>query len=301
MRVGRLAWLVAAMVACATACHAQDVALSFDDGFDPRVQPEAAAWNAAILDALAYAEVRAILFPAGGRVDSREGMALVRAWADAGHAIGNHSYAHRSLAAPTTTVDAFVADLVREEALLGSLPGWTRRLRFPYLKEGETAAKRDGVRDWLAAHGYRSGAVTIDTSDWYYDVRWRAWRAAHPTADPAPFRHAYLAHLARNAAYYDDLSKRLFGRSVKHVLLLHANALNAAFLPDVIEMFRANGWTIVRPGDAFGDPVYALRSSALPAGESLLWSLSKAAGATDLRYPAEDEVYEKPLLDALGL
>jgi peptidoglycan/xylan/chitin deacetylase (PgdA/CDA1 family) len=285
----------------AAVCHAQSIALSFDDGFDPRVEPEAAAWNAAILDALAYAEVRAILFPAGRRVDSLEGLALVQAWGDAGHAIGNHTYSHASLASPGTSVDAFMADVEHDEGLLKDIPGFTKRLRFPYLKEGDTALKRDGVRERLAAAGYRSGAVTIDTSDWYYDVRYRAWRAAHPDADPGPFRRAYLAHLASRANYYDALALRVLNRRIKHVLLLHTNAINAAFLPDVIEMLRTSGWTIVRPGDAYDDPVFAMKPNVLPAGESLLWSLAKAAKLPDLRYPAEDDVYEKPLLDALGL
>jgi peptidoglycan/xylan/chitin deacetylase (PgdA/CDA1 family) len=283
------------------ACHAQTLAFSFDDGFDPRNQPGAATWNAAILDALAYAEVRAILFPAGNRVDTPQGLALVKAWGEAGHAIGNHTYSHRSLASPKISDAQFEADIERNDKLLKDMPGFTRRLRFPYLKEGDTAIKRDAVREWMAKHGYRAGAVTIDTSDWYYDVRYRAWRDAHPDGDPAPFRRAYLAHLASRAAYYDGLSQQLFHRGVKHVLLLHTNAINAAFLPDVIEMFRSNGWTIVRPGEAFRDAVYSQRPKTLPAGESLLWSLAKEAGIGNLRYPAEDDVYEKPVLDALGL
>ncbi len=293
--------LLAILLAATGAARAQTIALSFDDGFDPREQPHAAAWNAAILDALAYAEVRAILFPAGVRVDTPQGLALVHAWGDAGHAIGNHTYSHASLASATSTVDGFAADVDRDDALLRAMPGYTRRLRFPYLKEGDIAQKRDGVRDWLASHAYRSGAVTIDTSDWYYDERFRAWRALHPADDPAPFRQAYLAHLASRIAYYDGLSQRVLHRSVKHVMLLHANAINAAFLPDVIDMLRANGWTIVRPGEAYADPVYAMQPNTLPAGESLLWSIAKEGGVDGLRYPAEDDRYEKPLLDALGL
>jgi peptidoglycan/xylan/chitin deacetylase (PgdA/CDA1 family) len=288
----------------ATCGHAQQVrsiALSFDDGYDPRHQSEAATWNAALLDALAFAEVRAIFYPAGNRIDSPEGLALVKAWSDAGHAIGNHTYLHANLASSTVSVDAFTADIAREEALVGALPGFTKRLRFPFLKEGDTVAKRDGVRAWMTQQGYRSGAVTIDTSDWYYDARYRAWREKHPNADPEPFRRAYLAHLASRLAYYDGLSQRVLHRSVEHVILLHTNAINAAFLPDILDMLRANGWTIVRPGEAYDDPVYALRPDVLPAGESLLWSLAKAAKVEGLRYPGEDDRYEKPLLDALGL
>lgn len=280
---------------------AETLALTFDDGFDPRTQPSAAASNAAVLDALARANVRSILFAAGSRVDSPEGLGLVGAWGAAGHRVGNHTYQHRSLGATRTTLDAFIVDCERNEALLKDLPGWTRRLRFPYLKEGDTADKRDGFRAWLDGRDYRSGAVSIDASDWYYDARYRAWRAAHPDDDPAPFRQAYLDHLAARAAYYEALSQRVLHRSVKHVLLLHTNAINAAFLPNVIAMFRANGWTIVAPDDAYEDPVYAMRPAILPAGESVLWSLARQAGVAELRYPAEDDVYERPLLDALGL
>ena len=300
--MARLArWLAAALFVCVVDANAQRVALSFDDGFDPREQPEAAAWNAAILDALAKADAHAILYAVGKRVDSPEGLALVRAWGRAGHAIGNHTYTHPSLGSTRTTLAAFIADTERNEAVLSRERGWTKRLRFPYLKEGDTTAKRDGMRDWLAAHDYRSGAVSIDASDWYYDARWRAWHAAHPDADADPFRRTYLEHLRDRAAYYDELSQRLFHRSVKHVLLLHANAINAAFLPDVIAMFRANGWTLVSPDEAYADPVYAEMPKVLPAGESLLWSLAKQAGLAGLRYPAEDDVYEKPILDAKGL
>lgn len=35
--------------------------------------------------------------------------------------------------------------------------------------------------------------------------------------------------------------------------------------------------------------------------ESIVWSLAKQAREPGLRYPAEDDVYEKPLLDPLGL
>jgi peptidoglycan/xylan/chitin deacetylase (PgdA/CDA1 family) len=300
----RIATAVLLVLVAATGAPAQQVrsiALSFDDGYDPRHQPEAAAWNAALLDALAFAEVRAIFYPAGNRVDSPEGLALVKAWSDAGHAIGNHTWLHANLASPTMSVDAFTADIARQETLVGALPGFTKRLRFPFLKEGDTVEKRDGVRTWLAQHGYRSGAVTIDTSDWYYDARFRAWREKHRNADPEPFRRAYLAHLASRLAYYDGLSQRVLHRSVEHVMLLHTNAINAAFLPDILDMLRANGWTVVRPGEAYDDPVYAMRPDVLPAGESLLWSLAKAARVEGLRYPGEDDRYEKPLLDALGL
>jgi peptidoglycan/xylan/chitin deacetylase (PgdA/CDA1 family) len=281
--------------------RAQSIALTFDDGLDPTVQPKAAEWNSAILRALHDGNVKSMLFPAGGRVDNPEGLSLVRDWGRAGHAIGNHTYSHRSLNSQETSSEQFIADVEKSDMLLKVLPGWTRRFRFPYLKEGDSRAKRDEVREWLHQHDYRSGVPSVDTSDWYYSQRYVAWLASHPSDDPATFRQAYLDHLWSRARYYDGLSNLLLKRSARYVLLLHTNAINAAFLPDVIRMFRSKGWKIISPRHAYQDRLYSMVPDVVPAGESILWSLAKERGVPNLRYPAEDERYELPILDAAGL
>lgn len=293
--------LLAGLVFVPSMLHAQTISFTFDDGLDPRTNKQAAAQNAAILQALDAAKVRAVFFPAGKNVDSPEGLALVRAWGAAGHAIGNHTYSHASYGSKRMTLEAFTQDIQRQHDLLSSLPGWTNRLRFPYLKEGDTAAKHDAIYQWLRAHDYRPGAVSIDASDWYYSERHEARLKANPAADLAPMRQAYLDHLWDRANYYDGLAMRTVGRHPAHVILLHTNAVNAAFLPDVIAMFRRRGWTIVDAQTAFDDPLYRLRPGTIPAGESILWSLAKEQGVPGLRYPAEDGEYEQAKLDALGL
>jgi peptidoglycan-N-acetylglucosamine deacetylase len=169
------------------------------------------------------------------------------------------------------------------------------------LKEGNTIEKRDGFRAFLDANSYMSGPISVDASDWYYSERLsdRLKRDRH--ADTRPYRDAYLQHLYSRAQYYDDLSRAVLGRSVAHVLLLHHNLINALFLKDAIQMFRNKGWMLIDSDTAFRDPVYAMHPDVLPAGESILWALAKQKGVPGLRYPAEDDVYEKPILDHLGL
>jgi peptidoglycan/xylan/chitin deacetylase (PgdA/CDA1 family) len=292
--------LMAATIAASGA--APSVAITFDDGPDVvNKGSDAVAENDAILAALAAAKLKSVLFVAGKRVDSPAGLAAVTAWGKAGHIVANHSYSHHNLSAATVTVEDFEADVLRNEELLRKLPGFSRLFRFPFLKEGDTAQKRDTFRAFLRRRHYRSGSPTIDASDWYYDQRFRAWRAAYPGADPAPFRDAYVAHLWDRARYYDALARKAVGRSVKHTLILHTNAVNAAFLPDVIRMFRDRGWKVIDAARAFRDPIFDAQPDVLPAGESLVWSLAKAKGLPDLRYPGEDSAYEKPILDAAGL
>ncbi len=279
--------------------QARSIALSFDDGLDPINQPMSSSWNSSILEALSNAHITSILFVAGKRVDSPAGLSLVREWGKAGHTVANHTYSHLNFNSELTILAQFISDTERNEKLLEKMPGWEKRLRFPYLKEGETIAKRDGFRSWLTNHGYKSGAVSIDASDWYYNMRYLAWQKKHPGKDPSPFCSAYLDHLWNRTTYYNALSERILHRSVKQVLLLHTNAINAAFLPDIIAMYRSKGWRILSPEEAYNDSVYAMTSMVLPAGESILWALAKQSGIKDLRYPAESDVYEKPILDKL--
>jgi len=299
MRLLRATYLFLLVGLCTLTLRGQSLCLTFDDGFDPRTQSQAAVWNSAILEALKQAHLHAMLLPAGARVASPEGIALVRAWGEAGHTVGNHSYSHRSLGAAEETMEAFSQDVQKAETLLQATTGWGKWFRFPYLKEGDTVEKRDGFRAWLEDHGYRAAAVTIDASDWYYSARFEAWRQAHPGANSGPYRKAYLDHLWSRANYYDGLAREVLGRSVPHAILLHTNAINAAFLKDVIALFEDRGWKFVSPEQAYQDPVYRMRSNHLPAGESLLWALARDKGVKGMRYPGENDVYEKPLLDRL--
>jgi peptidoglycan-N-acetylglucosamine deacetylase len=287
------------MLAVPPGAFAQSVALTFDDGFNAVKQPDARRWNEAMLRALADAKVTAMLLPAARAADDPEGFELVKAWGAAGHAVGNHSYSHLNFGSEKNSVQDFIADVEKGHALLSRSPGWKPFFRFPYLKEGATAERRDAMRGWLREHGYRTASVSIDASDWYYSDRFAKWRNAHPGGDVSAHRDAYLAHLWDRAQYYDALSRKVLGRSAKHVLLLHTNAINAAFLPDIIGMFEAKGWEIVAPLDAFADPLYSMETKTLPAGESVLWSLAKERGVSNLRYPAEDGEYEKAIVDRL--
>ncbi len=81
-------------------------------------------------------------------------------------------------------------------------------------------------------------------------------------------------------------------------------AMNWALSPyDLLTMFEKNGWKVISAQDAFKDPVFKKRPKSLPSGQSLLWALAKESGKyeKELRYPGENDTYEKPKMDALGL
>jgi peptidoglycan-N-acetylglucosamine deacetylase len=280
------------------------IALTFDD---PTTDGGAGlTWqqvNDKLLAALDRAKVKAALFVTGKRLDSEDGRRLVAQWNDAGHLIGNHSYSHLFFDSSKLTLSDFEADLLKNEPLVERYSNFQKLFRFPYFKEGNTKEKRDGMRLFLKEHGYKIGRATVDASDWAIDARMRKRYEKQRDADLGPYRDFYLQHIADRSHYYDSLAKRALGRSPAHTVLLHHSPMNAMFLPDLIAQFKNKGWEPIDAKKAFADPVYDRQPNILPCGESLIWALAKETGKFDaeLRYPGEDDTYENPKMDALGL
>lgn len=272
----------ALLLACGLgAARAQSVAFTFDDGpqLDPTPLMSPQQRNQAMLDALAAHKVSAALFVTCDFGASKPaGYALAKAWGDAGHALGNHTMTHPDLNAPAVSLAQYEQEILDCDRITSTLPGYQKWFRFTFLREGNTPEKRDGMRAFLKEHGYRNGYVSLDTSDWRLDVKLNEVLRANPKADLEPIRQVYLAHVKQRALAYRDLSRRLEGRDIPQVLLLHHNLISALWLKDVIAQFIDMGWTITTPALAFADPVYQLQPARAVPGQSLLLSIDRTRG-----------------------
>jgi len=280
------------------------IALTMDD---PTVdlQTQAIAWpeaNRRILAALSARKIKAALFVCGMRIDSAEGKQLIAAWDDAGHLIGNHSYSHL-MYLNKTSYDDFAADFLRNAPLIAPYRNRVSLFRYPFLKEGDTAEKRDRFRALLKQRGYKVGHVTIDSSDWYVDQRMIEHLKKQPRAALEPYRDYLIAHLLDRASFYHQLTFDVLGHDVPHTILVHYKMIHALFLTDVMDAFEKAGWKWIDASQAYEDPVFLREPRTLPAGESLIWALADETGRfkNRLRWPGEDDTYEKPKMDALGL
>jgi peptidoglycan-N-acetylglucosamine deacetylase len=272
--------ILVGFLACWT-LTAQTVAVTFDDGpklrETPRMSPQAR--NEALLEALKRHGVKGALFVTlSNGADRPEGLALARAWGEAGHLVGNHTLTHPDLNATGTTLKAYQDEILGCGAALRGLPGAAPYFRFTFLREGNTPEKRDGMRAFLKAQGLTNARVTLDTSDWRLDRALEETLKARPDADLAPFREVYLAHLRQRAEAYRDLSRRLFGRDIAQVLLLHHNLINALFLEDALAQFERLGWRFVPPAEAYQDFLYTLEPQRESPGQSLLLSAARSLG-----------------------
>jgi peptidoglycan/xylan/chitin deacetylase (PgdA/CDA1 family) len=279
------------------------IALTMDD---PKVDVSAQmGWqetNERILGTLAGRKLKAALFVCGMRVDRPEGRSLLGAWDDAGHLIGSHSYSHLTYL-NKTSYEEYAADFLRNEPIIAPYRHRTPLFRYPSLKEGDTAEKRDRFRALLRDRGYRIGHVTVDASDWYVDQRMQQRMKQDSSARIEPYRNYLVAHLLDRASFYRQLALDVLGHEIRHTLLLHYRMMNALFLQDVMAAFEKSGWEWIDADRAYEDPVFLKEPQIVPAGESLVWALAAETGKFKdrLRWPDEDDIYEKPKMDALGL
>ena len=284
--------LLSCLILVSNSTFSKSLTLSFDDGLDLSTHPQAQHINDAILNTLKQNNVHAIIYPSLSKIGANDGLGMIKQWGKQGHRIGNHGNLHLNLNKDEVNLSTYLADMQQGHQAFSTLQGFVPRYRFPFLKEGNTLEKRDGVRQWIKDHHYQSGAVSIDASDWFYNQLFLKYQQENDQQSLVKLKQAYIFHLLDRAKYYDDLAQQTLGRSPKHVLLLHVRAINAAWLQDIIDAFHHQGWIFIDSDTAYQDPMYNIEPQLLPAGESIVWTIAKIYGIPNLRYPAEDAPYE---------
>lgn len=229
---------------------------------------------------------------ADGRVEP-DRVALLGAWLDAGLALGNHTHAHAGL--HRTSVDDFLAGVLLGERtlrpLLESRGKELRYFRHPYLHTGRDADTRNRVDAFLARHGYVVAPVTIDNADYLYAAAYAQALQAQDEDLAERLVTSYLDYMLAVVVYYEQQSMALYGRNMSHVLLLHANRLNADTLGRLLGTLQALGYRFVSLEQALQDPAYQQADAYFgPAGISWLHRWALTAGKRGAFFAGEPEV-----------
>lgn len=248
-----------------------------------------------ILKTLEDHKIKAALFVCGMRVNDSNGKVLLNNWDSKNHLICNHSYSHLYYHSKSNTSERFISDFKKGDSIIRMYNNYYRLFRFPYLKEGNYAEKRDLMRAEMKSKGYNNGYVSIDASDWYIDSQIIAALENDLNSDLTPYKEYYIKHILERVNYYDSLAFIMFKRNIKHTLLLHHSLLNALFLNDLLNELKANGWELIDAKEAYKDELFQKQPNIEPCGESIIWQCAKQIDSLskNLRYPAEDSEYEK--------
>lgn len=178
-----------------------------------------------------------------------------------GHTLHNHTFSHFNL--NEKTVEEFIEDIEKGEKAILRWQKGTRYFRYPMLVQGDTLEKRRAVEDYLRAKKYTIAPVTIDTSDWKYNEEFSAALKVKDFAKANEVGQAYIDNVKKNTDYAEKLSRGHLGRQVRHILLIHMNHINSAYLAQILDWYRENGWKFISLEEALQDPVYAQKDNYL--------------------------------------
>ena len=211
-----------------------------------------------------------------GEADAR--IALLKAWSDAGVELGNHTFSH--LGFKDTPLAEYRDDFVRGEAvtrlLLKPKGLKPKYFRHPFLQMGPTAELEKSFEGFIAERGYRIAPVTIDTMDWMFLAAYSKARARGDAEMLKRVSGEYLKYVGLKFDFCESVSAELFGRPVRHILLLHANELNADNFDELVEVMKGRGYRFISLEQALGDSVYRFPDRYTATSDWLShWSFSK--------------------------
>lgn len=250
-----------------TALAQRQMAITIDDlpwTSDEFGDAHEAQLTAQLLRTLQRWQVPAIGFVNENKLETKTGalrparLQLLQDWLKAGMELGNHSYSHQSL--NRIPVETYIADVLKGEQRLRPMLAQAGQdlvwFRHPFLQTGRDAATRERFHAFLAEHQYRIAPVTIDNGEWIYALAYRKALSAGDAGQQARLGADYLDYMIAKTRFFESAAQRQLGRAMPHILLLHANELNARFLDPLLKRLDSQGWSWISLAQAAADPAY---------------------------------------------
>jgi peptidoglycan/xylan/chitin deacetylase (PgdA/CDA1 family) len=203
---------------------------------------------------------------------------ILESWLQAGHTLGNHTWSHPDI--NDVPVDLYIADIQKGhdaiEDILKAAKQKKRYFRYPNLHYGATQEIKKAIAQFLSKQGYKIADVSVDTDDFAYNLQYEKVEQSGDSILFVQLGNEYLDHVMERLEASEKLADELLGRPIKHILLLHANLLNRAFLPDILTELQARGYSFISLDKALTDPVYTIPETYVgPKGLSVLERLAK--------------------------
>lgn len=244
---------------CEFAC-AHEIAITLDDL--PCPQDESAEKqreiNERILKALKKYQAPAIGFVNEENLyskgETKEKIEILQSWIDHGQSLGNHTYSHPFLS--KSKLEEFEKDVLKgaivSKKLMNDAGLEYRYFRHPYLDTGTTKEMRSSFEAFLKKEGYVIAPVTIDTDDWKFNQQ-----LLENPKDKEKIIQKYLEHTKEKFAFYEKASKKIFGRNIRHIWILHVNLINSYAMEDLLKIVHEMGYDFVTLDKALEDEAYS--------------------------------------------
>ncbi|RRA98825.1 polysaccharide deacetylase family protein [Larkinella rosea] len=193
---------------------------------------------------------------------------VLKAWLDAGLELGNHTFSHKDFT--VISIQDYFDEVTGGEKITKKLVEERgkpfRFFRHPYLRKGETPAKKDSLERFLVKHNYREAPVTVDNYDFLFSHAYDNALLKGDSASAVEIGRQYLDYMTAYVRYYEAQSDSLFKRQIPQSLLTHANTINAVYMGDLLKRLTQSGYTFISLEEALKDPAYRSKDGYIGKG-----------------------------------
>lgn len=172
--------------------------------------------------------------------------------------IGNHTYGHPRYSDVGLT--NFIQDVEKGETLTKQYASKYGKdltyFRFPFNDMGKDSIQHLEMREYLNSRNYRISPFTVESSDWMFDHVYQHYLDQGEIEKAKAIGEQYVEKTFAIVNFFEEMTKSLYGRPVKHIYLCHDNAINADYLGKIITRLKQDGYEIVSFKESLTDPIY---------------------------------------------
>ena len=194
-----------------------------------------------IINAIKRSEV-----PATGFIIAKEVTAknwdMLRKFHDAGLGLGNHTLSHANL--NRVGPEAYIKEIDAADKILSPVLTEPKYFRYPYLAMG-IGNNKNRVKHYLSSKNYQIAPISIDSKDFIFNQLLLSVPENERRNFLTVLKPCYLDFIWQQTLKAEEHSRSARKPDQAQILLIHANLLNAYVLPDIINLYKQNGFAFV--------------------------------------------------------
>ena len=167
---------------------------------------------------------------------------MLHKFRDAGFGLGNHTFSHANL--NRLTVAEYIQEIKKADTLLTPVLTKPKYFRYPYLAMS-SGAKRNDILCYLAKKHYQVAPITIDSKDFAFNQRLLSVQELKRRDYLKELKPFYLDFIWQQTVKAEEHNDYHHNPEQPQILLIHANLLNAYVLPDIINLYKGQGYQFV--------------------------------------------------------
>lgn len=193
---------------------------------------------------------------------------------DAGIGLGNHTLSHANL--NKLNSKAYIQEIASADKILSPVLTTPKYFRYPYMVMGK-GAKKTEVMDYLSSQNYQVAPITIDSKDFMFNQLLLQVSQNERRHFLHILKRCYLDFIWQQTLKAEEQSRLARKPEQAQILLIHANLLNAYVLPDIIALYRQNGFNFVSLAEALKTNTHGLKiarhkpKEIVPADDFVAW------------------------------